>query len=402
MSEKFKLVMNPRKHTNQVSLDAFSKKNAQKARKFHKSFDRYQTTPLVVLDNLAKEIGVKKIFVKDESYRFGLNAFKVLGGSYAIGSYLAKRLGVDIDDLPYPKMISDEVRKELGEITFITATDGNHGRGIAWTAKQLQQKAVVYMPKGSVQRRLNNITAEGADAKITSVNFDDTVRLAFKDAQKNNWVMTQDTTFENYYEFPQWCMQGYTTIAYETYEQLNEINEKPTHIFIQAGAGSFSGALEGFFASEYGKERPVTLIIESDKADCILRTAKADDGKLHFVTDDMSTIMAGLACGEPCSIGWEVLRDYADAFVSCEDCVSAKGVRVLANPLGNDSKVVSGESGSVGIGLLAEIMTNVDYHSIKEKLQIDSNSKILCFSTEGDTDPDNYKDIVWKGRYPNV
>ena len=263
----------------------------------------YRETPLTELRETAEELGLGTIYIKDESYRFGLNAFKVLGGSYAIGSYLAGRLGKTIEELSYEELISEQTKKALGEITFVTATDGNHGRGVAWTANKLWQKAVVYMPKGSARERLANILAEGADAAITDLNYDEAVRLANRQAEEKGWVMVQDTAWEGYEDIPEWIMQGYGTMGYEAYTQLPE---KPTHIFLQAGVGSMAGAVAGFFASVYGEERPLITIVEPSQADCLFRTAEAADGKLHFVTGQMCTIMAGLACGEPCSIGWNV------------------------------------------------------------------------------------------------
>lgn len=163
-----------------------------------------------------------------------------------------------------------------------------------------------------------------------------------------------------------------------------------------------AGAVTGLFSSIYGKDRPVITIVEPNKADCLYRTAEANDGQRHFVTGDMDTIMAGLACGEPCSIGWNILSDYADHFISCPDYSAAKGMRILGNPAGNDQKVVSGESGAAAFGCVAEIMTNPELAHIKEKLGLDENSKVLFFSTEGDTDRENYKAIVWDGKYPSV
>lgn len=157
-------------------------------RSFHSSFKEYSPTPLIELTSLAQHLGIKNLFVKDESYRFGLNAFKVLGGSFAIGSYIANELGEDIDDLPYMRLVSDEVRSLLGSKTFITTTDGNHGRGVAWTANRLKQQAIVYMPQGSAAERLANIRAEGAQAEITDMNYDDTVRYTSELAQKNGWI----------------------------------------------------------------------------------------------------------------------------------------------------------------------------------------------------------------------
>lgn len=402
MTEKFKNVSFKRKKENKTSVDFLNIDVASKAKKFHSSFHNYSMTPLTELKNLANTLGVSNIYVKDESYRFGLNAFKVLGGSYAIGNYIAEKLGKDIEDLPYDKITSDEVKNKLGDITFITATDGNHGRGVAWTANCLRQKSVVYMPKGSSLERLNNIKAEGADASITDMNYDEAVKFSNDLAEKNGWVMVQDTAWEGYEKIPTWIMQGYTTMAYEAYMQLQEIKaEMPTHIFLQAGVGALAGAVQGFFASVYGENRPITTIVEPNKADCIYKTAEKNDGKLHFVTGDMNTIMAGLACGEPCSIGYEVLRDYSDNFVSCPDYVSAKGMRVMGNPVEDDKKIISGESGAVTLGLIAEIMRNKELHWLKEELKLDENSRILCFSTEGNTDKESYRDIVWDGKYPS-
>lgn len=398
MKEEFKLVQLQHGTEEKYDINFLNEEEARKVQQFHASFPVYEKTPLAALPDTAAALGLGAMYVKDESYRFGLNAFKVLGGSYAIGNYLAQKLGMDISELPYEKMISDEVREKLGEITFVTATDGNHGRGVAWTANQLKQKAVVYMPKGSAEERLKNIQAEGADASITDLNYDEAVRLANSQAEKNGWVMVQDTAWEGYEDIPTWIMQGYGTMGFEAWGQLPE---KPTHIFLQAGVGSMAGAVTGFFSNVYKEDRPIITIVEPNKADCLFRTAEANDGKLHFVTGDMNTIMAGLACGEPCSIGWNVLHSYADNFISCPDYAAAKGMRILGNPEGKDGKVISGESGAATVGFVAEIMTNPDLAWLKEKLQLDENSKVLFFSTEGDTDKENYKAVVWDGKYPS-
>lgn len=397
MREEFQLVQYPRRKGAGFDLAFLNLKQAEAVQKFHASFPVYRKTPLVELNHTAKAIGLGAVYVKDESYRFGLNAFKVLGGSYAIGHYLAERLGIPVSELSYALLTSDETKKKLGDITFVTATDGNHGRGVAWTANQLRQKSVVYMPKGSAAERLANIRAEGAEASITELNYDEAVRLANSQAEQNGWVMVQDTAWDGYEKIPRWIMQGYMTMAYEAYEQLPE---KPTHIFLQAGVGSMAGAVAGFFAAVYGENRPLITIVEPDKADCIFRTAKAADGKLHFVTGEMNTIMAGLACGEPCSIGWNVLRDYADNFIACPDYAAAQGMRLLGNPEKGDQSVVSGESGAAAFGCVAEIMRDERLRPLREKLGLNEQSRVLFISTEGDTDRENYRSIVWDGTYP--
>jgi len=399
MEQHIKWTKNNIPQTNHKEcIEFLSEAEVGKARKFHESFDQYTVTPLADLGNLAEHIGLGGIFLKDESYRFGLNAFKVLGGSFAMGKYLASKLDRDISQLGYKELISEDVKKELGEIIFATATDGNHGRGVAWTANKLNQKSVVYMPKGSSITRLENIRAEGAEASITEVNYDDAVRIATDYANANNGVIIQDTAWEGYEEIPAWIMQGYGTMALESIEQLknNEI-DRPTHVFLQAGVGSLAGAVQGVFASIYGENCPTTVIVESNLADCLYKSAKA--GEMKYVGGDMQTIMAGLACGEPNTIGWEVLKNHSAAFVSCPDWVAANGMRILGCPIKGDDQVVSGESGAVTAGLLFEVMTNPEYAQMKEDLKLDENSKVLLFSTEGDTDPEVYKEIVWQGAH---
>lgn len=399
--EKIKYTFNEiEKKEKEKCLSILTSEEVTKAKNFHSTFPQYKETPLAKLENLAKEIGLGGIYVKDESYRFGLNAFKVLGGSYAMAKYLAQKLGEDISNLGYERLISKEVKDRLGDVTFYTATDGNHGRGVAWTANKLNQKSVVYMPFGSSKTRLENILKEGAEASITDMNYDDAVRLAAQNAEKTNGVIVQDTAWEGYEEIPTWIMQGYGTMALEALEQLNKDGvDRPTHIFLQAGVGSMAGAVQGFFASKFKDECPITVIAESDLADCIYKSALAKDGSIRTVGGKMQTIMAGLACGEPNTIGWEILKNYSSAFLSCPDWTAANGMRILGNPLSGDTYVKSGESGAVTLGVLYEIMTNDEYKELREKLKLNKDSKVLLFSTEGDTDPKKYRDIVWFGEY---
>lgn len=395
--ENFDLILNKKAKERREDISFFSVEEAKKAHDFHKTFPVYQKTPLVSLEKLAEKLQVKSIYLKDESYRFGLNAFKVLGGSYAIAKEIGKRIEKDITELTAESILSAETKAQLGDITFVTATDGNHGRGVAWTANQLGQRSVVYMPKGSALERLENIRKEGAEAEITDMNYDEAVRLAQKMAEEKGWVVVQDTAWEGYEDIPLWIMQGYTTMGYEIMEQ---IPERPTHIFLQAGVGSMAGAMTGFFSNLYpGEEKPIITIVEPAKADCLFRTAQADDGKLHIVTGDMDTIMAGLACGEPCTIGWDVLKGYADAFIRCPEYAAADGMRILAAPAKGDTPVTAGESGAAAFGCMANILLDENLAEWKKLLQLDESSRILCISTEGDTDKQNYQDVVWRGKY---
>lgn len=370
----------------------FGVERAKRVRTFHASLPAYRPTELRRLDGLAAETGIGALFVKDESTRFGLNAFKGLGGSYCVGLLLARRAGIPEDGLTFETLQGDRARAAAEGLTLVTATDGNHGRGVAWAARELGMSAVVYMPKGSSSERLANIRALGAEAQITNLNYDDAVRLAAQRAVERGWVLVQDTAWEGYEQVPTQIMQGYTTLALEAVEQLG--GEVPTHVFLQAGVGAMSGALTAFFADCYRERRPKVVIVEPNAADCVFRTAEADDGALHKVDGDLATIMAGLSCGEPCTIGWEMLRRYAGHFVSVPDEIAEKGMRMLAHPHGDDEPIISGESGAVTTGLVAELMTNERLGAIKAAIGLSANSKVLCISTEGDTDRESYERIV--------
>lgn len=373
---------------------------AREVHDYHKSFPMYEETPFLDLKNLAEKAGVKNILVKDESYRFGLNAFKVLGGSYAIGKVIAEKLDMDIKDLTFEKLTSKEVKDKLGDVTFITATDGNHGRGVAWAAKQLNQKSIVYMPRGSAEERVKNIEKEGATVKVLDANYDECVRQANELAEEKGYIMVQDTAWDGYEDIPKWIMQGYMTLAWEMYESLQEKNIKPTHLFLQAGVGSFAAAATGFFANMYKEDKPIITIVEPDTVACIYESAKAN--KRVLVGGNYKTIMAGLACGEPNTFGLKVLLDNCEHFISASDEFAAFGMRVLGNPYKSDKKIISGESGASSFGVILKILTDDRYEDERKKLNINEDSNLIFVSTEGDTDAKNYLDIVWDGKYEST
>jgi len=402
MKEPIKWAVNemPKTDCSKV-LALMSEGEVEKAHRFHSSFPQYTETPLADLSNMAEYLGIGGIYVKDESYRFGLNAFKVLGGSYALGRYIAGKLGKDIADIDYQTLVSDETKEQLGDITFYTATDGNHGRGVAWAAHHLRQKSVVLMPVGSSQTRLANIRKEGADASITDLNYDNAVRLANKMAGEDpQGVMVQDTAWPGYEEIPGWIMQGYGTMSYEAHRQLLAAGVKrPTHIFVQAGVGSLAGSVTGYFANLYPDNPPVVSVVEASAANCLYISCFAE--RLVQVRGNLATIMAGLACGEGNTISWEILKNYGKFFVSCPDWVAARGMRVLAVPLKGDDPVISGESGAVTMGLLFSIFRDREYETFRQFLGLDGDSVVLLFSTEGNTDPERFRAAVWDGEFPS-
>ncbi|MEF9959579.1 MAG: diaminopropionate ammonia-lyase [Niameybacter sp.] len=395
--EQIKWVRNQMPPTQEEALQVMALNEMDKVHTFHKSFPMYEVTPLQALCRLADFYHLGGIFVKDESYRFGLNAFKVLGGSLAMGKHIAKTLGKDLSELDYDTFISTETKKQLGDATFFTATDGNHGRGVAWAANKLGQKAVVFMPKGSQTIRLQNIQKEGATATIETVNYDECVRLATAAAcQTPGGVVVQDTAWEGYTEIPSWIMQGYGTMVKEALEQLGQ---KPTHVFVQAGVGSLAGAVIGYIANHFVEGGIQMVVVEASEAACLYNSAVAGDGRIRIVTGDMPTIMAGLACGEPNTISWEILKNHTHYFVSCPDWVAAKGMCILGAPLKGDPRVISGESGAVTLGFLASVMEEETLKPLKEHLGLNEESIVLLFSTEGDTDPEHYRQIVWQHHF---
>ena len=397
--ESIKWAVNKMPKTNDENLKVMSLDEVKKARAFHESFPQYTVTPLTKLEKMADMLGLGEVYIKDESYRFGLNAFKVLGGSFAMARYIAQQTGKDVSELPYNVLTSDALKEEFGQATFFTATDGNHGRGVAWAANKLGQKAVVLMPKGTTQTRLNNILAEGATATIEEYNYDECVRMANDMAMKTeNGIMVQDTAWDGYEEIPAWIMQGYGTMAMEAYDQLQDYGcERPTHVFIQAGVGSLAGAVQGYFANRYPENPPKVVVLEAEAAACLYKGASVGDGSIQIVDGDMVTIMAGLACGEPNTISWDILKNHVDTFIATPDWVAAKGMRMLAAPIKGDKPVTSGESGAAPFGTLACIMMMDEYKELREHLGLDENSKVLLFSTEGNTDPERYESIVWDG-----
>lgn len=382
-----------------LSVD-FTETIARQTLRFHCKIPGYQPTRLVRMHALARHWRVGEVLIKDESMRFGLNAFKVLGGSFAVARLLCQQLGIELEDFDFDTLASDAMRQRIGPMTLVTATDGNHGRGVAWVAEQLGLKAIVYMPKDSASARVANIRAHGAAVHVTDLNYDDTVHLAGRMARKNGWQLIQDTASNVDADVSRWIMQGYTTMGLEAIDQMAGMRLQPTHVFVQAGVGSFAGAMVALLAGVFKNQPPRFIIVEPTRAACLFASAAAGDGCTHAVTGDLETIMAGLACGEPNPGAWEILREWSCGYISCQNFVAANGMRILANPLAGDDRIEAGESGAVGVGVLDQIANQAVFHALRQALQIGSDSTVLLFNTEGATDPDSYRKILWHGHYP--
>lgn len=373
----------------------------RKARAFHRDIPGYQMSPLKSLPNLAARLNLGGIWVKDESVRLNLSSFKVLGGSFAIYQRIKQRLGLSDRDLRFSDLTTNELRQKMGPVVFAAATDGNHGRGVAWSAARLGFEAVIYVHRLTSRERIQAIEHNGGKVTVVDGNYNDAVRQVYQDAQKNGWEVISDTSWEGYEDVPKWVMQGYTTLLSEAQEQLSGQGlSHPTHILVQAGVGSLAAATIGFYANLFGAERPVSLVVEPTKADCLFRSATIGDGKPYNVEGDLNTIMAGLACGEPNPLAWEILRSCADYFAICPDYVAAKGMRVYGVPLRGDPFIVSGESGAVTLGALMYIMEYDGARELRDRMGLGSDSQVLLINSEGNTSPDDFRYVVWEGGIP--
>jgi len=360
------------------------KENSDTAYNFHKTLPGYLPTPLLNLRHFAKKIGIGDCYIKDESQRLGLNAFKVLGASYAMAEEIKKYVPEGQSNLSFESIKSHKT--SIKDLTFVTATDGNHGRAVAWCAEQYGCRAVVFMPKGSSEIRLKSILEHKAKAEITELNYDETVKYAESEAIKNNWVLLQDSSWPGYTEVPRNIMVGYKTMVQEFFEQTSDW---PTHVIAQAGVGSFAASIFSSFISST-KQQPKFILLEPSGAACFFNSVKVGDKKPHL-TPDLNTMMAGLSCGMPSILAWDIIVPITDIFVICEDNIAIKGMQILSQPTEGDPSIISGESGAVPIGFLHEVATNPLYSDLRDQLQLDVSSKVLFFSTEGDTDPELYK-----------
>lgn len=381
--------------------ELFTIERAHDARKFHRQIPGYKMTPLVALPALSHLLGVGGIYVKNEAERLNMNSFKVMGGSYAVYRLVRKLLGREGEDLSFEYLTSQECHDKLGNVVFCSATDGNHGRGLAWACQQLNHPCKIYVHSETSQPRIDAIRKFGAEVTVVNGNYDDAVRQAAKDAQDNGWYVVSDTSWPGYEEIPSWIMQGYTSILLETQEQFAGMGiVKPTHVFLQAGVGAMAASVVGFYSALFPNDPPLFVIVEPDKAACCFVSIEAGDGKCHSVTGDLNTIMAGLACGDPSPVAFDILKNNADVFVQVPDNVAARGMRILGVPLAGDPMVISGESGAVPLGTLFALCNDEIDPELKKVLHLDHDAQILMINTEGNTDPIEFRRILWDGKDP--
>lgn len=352
------------------------------------SWPGYEPMPLVSLHGLAKRLRLGELWYKNERGRFGLGSFKALGGAYALARVLAaevRRRG-GATEVSSRDLASGRFRAITGDVTVTSATDGNHGRSVAWGAQLFGCRCVIYIHATVSEARAAAIARYGAEVVRVRGNYDDAVRHADEQARTNGWVVVQDTAFGDYRDIPLDVTHGYGVIAHEIMQQMPE---PPTHAFVQAGVGALASAICADFWIGWGTRRPFFVVVEPTKADCVLRSVAA--GRPVTVGGDIETAMAGLACGEVSELAWDVLRTGVDACVAIDDGFALDAVRALANPAAGDPSIVAGETGAAGLGALLAVH---DDETLRRQLALDAGSRVLLIGSEGDTDPDIYRRIV--------
>lgn len=360
------------------------------ARREIASWPGYAVTPLRSLGGLAATLGVDRVYYKDEGGRFDLGSFKALGGAYAVGRLLVDLIGRKVGMVVSTGELAAGAYRDLAqEVTVTCATDGNHGRSVAWGARMFGCKCVIYIHASVSEGRKAAIESFGAQVVRTAGNYDDAVRQADADAKVSGRHVISDTSYEGYMDVPRDVMQGYAIMAEEAVEQLG--GQAPTHVFLQGGVGGMAAAVCSYLWERFGVRRPTIVVVEPEKADCLLRSARA--GQPVVVHGELETIMAGLACGEVSLLAWDILREGVDAFASVHDQSAIDCMRLLAEAPFPDVRVVAGESAVAG---LAALIGTASSPSQRAALRIDKDSRILVFGTEGDTDPELYQKLVGK------
>ncbi len=352
------------------------------------SWPTYQTTALLELPEIAQQAGVAQVLYKDESTRFGLGSFKALGGAYAVLQYLATRVSEKLGcDVTMESIRLGEHKDTVGNMMVTTATDGNHGRSVAWGAQLAGCQCRIYIHKDVSLAREQAMAELGANVIRITGNYDESVKLCASDADKNGWQMVSDTSYEGYTAFPTQIMSGYSVMIDEILEQSSTV---PTHVFIQAGVGGLAAAVAAALWSRLGENCPTIIVVESEHADCIIRSLKA--GKPTPVDIKTETIMAGLSCGEISLIAWEVLKRCAAGAVSINDAAVPPAMRYMASgDAANGTKIEAGECAVPGIiALLASVKNN----ELSKAFALDKNSSVLVFGCEGATDPELYSSII--------
>ncbi|MCG5242971.1 diaminopropionate ammonia-lyase [Azospirillum doebereinerae] len=356
----------------------------------------YAPTPLRSLTGLAREAGIDRLWYKDESARFALGSFKALGGAYAVLRLLAREVTARVPGVPVTALdlVVGRYAKVTRALTVATATDGNHGRSVAWGAQVFGCNGVIYVPAACSAGRRAAIAAYGAKVVVVDGLYDDAVRRAAADAAENGWFVVSDTSYTGYMDIPRDVMQGYGVMVEEAISQL-PASERPTHVFVQGGVGALPAAVCGHLWETWGRQRPRLVVVEPHNADCLYQSAVA--GRPVKSEGDLDTVMAGLACGEVSLLAWAILERGADDFLTIPDEGAIRTMRKLADGEHGGRPILAGESGVAG---LAGLLCAAAHEDVRRSLGLAPDARVLVFGTEGATDPEVYARIV--GRSPDA
>jgi len=365
------------KHQDILSLESFELANKEIS-----SWDKYEPTPLQFLSEIANDSGVSLIAYKDENHRFSLKSFKALGGAYAVANLLIKKLNEQGIDANSSDLIAGTYSEITSKITVCCATDGNHGRSVAWGAQKFGCNCEIYIHRNVSIGREKAIAKYGATVNRIKGNYDDSVHIAAEVAEAKGYYVVSDTSYEGYTDIPKDVMQGYTVMVDESIKQMKEI---PTHVFLQGGVGGFPAAVVSYLVESLDCP-PIFVVVEPTNANCLFQSAV--NGEPTVVHGDLDTVMAGLACGEVSLLAWSILESYVPHFLTIQDDSISKTMQLLAN---RDKPIIAGESAVAG---LAGFLIAANDDTLKSKLMLNENSRILFFGTEGDTDETMYKQLV--------
>lgn len=354
------------------------------------SWSGYEPTPLIPLGPLASRLGLARIFYKDESGRFGLGSFKALGGAYAVYRVLVRAIERETGKWPgAADLVAGRFADLTGSVTVTCATDGNHGRSVAWGARMFGCGCTIFIHATVSEARAAAIAAFGARVVRTAGTYDNSVREAARAAEANGWVVVSDTSYPGYVDIPRDVMSGYSVMIDEALAQLQAEGElPPTHVFIQGGVGGLPAAVTARLWQSLGAARPLVTVVEPETANCLYASAAA--GEPTSVTGDLDTIMAGLACGEVSVLAWRILDRGAAAFMTIVDDAAAEAMRLLASGDAGH-RIVGGESGVAG---LAGLLCLAGHTEWRREIGLDDTARVLLIGSEGDTDPDAYRRIV--------
>jgi len=357
----------------------------------HRSIPEYQPTPLVELPDLARELGVGRILVKDEGFRLGLKAFKALGAAYGCYRFLREYLENDGRGCPpASEFYGSQFALHPRELTFCTATDGNHGRGVAWVARKLRQEAVIYMPSGSAAARIDNIRGEGAEVVVVEGTYDEAVRQCVENAGIHGWRIISDTSWPGYEQIPRWIMAGYLTMFREVRAAL-ETDVQIDSVIVQGGVGALAGAAAWYFRWESRWPKAKLVSVEPLEAACLLESISSPAGEPTESRGRQDSIMAGLNCGYPSPAAWPLIQQAFNLFVAVSDDRCLDAMRRYYYPTGSDPRIVSGESGAAG---LAALLALADYDSAVDAragFGLGTDKTVLLINTEADTDPAGFR-----------